>query len=346
MIGYRYRCRTCVHPKTKKQTITYRSWDSRILAVLPPHLAAEFPARLSHRSGISNTLFSWVRSCFAKGMGGKQVSDAIQEQHLLRYDYTRLQYFNVLCSRTLDGWVGKKYNDFPPFNDNSPNGPRNFLPCAQWLWDMYSQFMEAHRNSINQHTAMRSATIIAIDHSHKVTKQLGRISGSQTHTAILTATNENSEIRCCNLVVTKAHSQYELALIRVRHSLNLYGLPQPLLAYTDNMSDKGFLEKSFPSLQTGVIPVEKYGDLEEYCLPPNVEIAVKSEPSSINAAMETILDDVPSDDPDAQIIVGFDSEWNIEVSVGGRVHERGHTSIIQIAYKNRVYILQVSFFLL
>lgn len=116
----------------------------------------QFPAHLSHRSGISNTLFSWVRSCFAKGMGGKQVSDAIREQHLLHYDHTRLQYYNVLCLRTLDGWVGKKYNDFSPFNDNSPNGPRNFLPCVQWLRDMYSQFMEAHRNSINQHTAMRS----------------------------------------------------------------------------------------------------------------------------------------------------------------------------------------------
>ena len=110
------------------------------------------------------------------------------------------------------------------------------------------------------------------------------------------------------------------------------------------MSDKGFLEGSFPSLQTGVIPVEKYGELEAYCLPLSVKIAVKNEPSPINAAMETIIDDVPSDDPDAQIIVEFDLEWNIEVSVGGRVHECGHTSIIQIAYKNQVYILQVSFF--
>ena len=110
------------------------------------------------------------------------------------------------------------------------------------------------------------------------------------------------------------------------------------------MSDKGFLEKSFPSLRSDVIPVEKYGDLEEYCLPANVEIAVKNEPASINAAMETILDDVPSENPDAQIIVGFDTEWNIEVTVGGRVHEHGQTSIVQIAYRNRVYILQVSFF--
>ena len=119
MIGYCYRCHTCVHLKTKKQTITYCSWDSQILAVLPPHLAAEFPARLSHRSGISNTLFSWVRSCFAKGMEAKQISDAIWEQHLLHYNYTRLQYFNVLCLRMLNRWAGKKYNDFPPFNNNS-----------------------------------------------------------------------------------------------------------------------------------------------------------------------------------------------------------------------------------
>jgi len=140
----------------------------------------------------------------------------------------------------------------------------------------------------------------------------------------------------------KAHSQYELALIRVRKSLELYGLSQPSLAYADNISDKGFLEKSFPSLCIGVVPVEKYGDLDEYCLPSNIEIIVKNEPSSINAAMETILDDVPADDPDAQIIIGFDSEWNVEVSMGGRVHERGHPSIIQIAYKNQVYILQIS----
>jgi hypothetical protein len=81
-----------------------------------------------------------------------------------------------------------------------------------------------------------------IDFWIQVTKQLGRISGSQTHTTILTTTNENSEIRCCNLVATKAHSQYELTLICVRNSLDLYGLSQPLLAYTDNMSGKGLLE--------------------------------------------------------------------------------------------------------
>ena len=42
-------------------------------------------------------------------------------------------------------------------------------------------------------------------------------------------------------------------------------------------------------------------------------------------------------------MVGFDSEWNVDVSAQGRVTRQGRTAIIQIAYENHVYILQVNF---
>ena len=42
LIGFRYRCRYCKNPKTNKATVTFRSWVSRILAILPPALTAEF----------------------------------------------------------------------------------------------------------------------------------------------------------------------------------------------------------------------------------------------------------------------------------------------------------------
>jgi len=71
LIGFRYCCRHCKNPKTNRATVTFRSWDSRILAVLPPALAAEFPAKLTHRSGVSKALFSWMRTCFLNGMGAK-----------------------------------------------------------------------------------------------------------------------------------------------------------------------------------------------------------------------------------------------------------------------------------
>lgn len=166
-----------------------------------------------------------------------------------------------------------------------------------------------------------------------------RVGGEKPFTAIITLTNERNEIRVCNFVATKSHSQFELALKEVRSSLMLYGHPQPSLIYTDNIADKKFLEECFPSLRQGTTPVEKYGHLEELVIPSSITILVKNNTNAINDAMRTILDDIPQDD--GSIVVGFDSEWNVDVSVQGRVIRRGRTAIIQIAYKNRIYVLQV-----
>jgi hypothetical protein len=75
------------------------------------------------------------------------------------------------------------------------------------------------------------------------------VDGVQVFTALLTVTNEKGEIRICNLVATKSHSQFELALQEMRKSLELYGHDQPSVFYTDNMVDKEFFKKCFPSLQ-------------------------------------------------------------------------------------------------
>ena len=167
-----------------------------------------------------------------------------------------------------------------------------------------------------------------------------RVGGEKPFTAIITVTNERNEIRVCNFVATKSHSQFEMALKDVNNSLKLYGHPQPSLFYTDNMSDKKFLEDCFPSLRHSVTPVEKHGHLEEFIIPSYIPILVKSNTNAINDAMRTILDDIPQDQ--GSIVVGFDSEWNVDVSAQGRVTRRGRTAIIQIAYGNRVYILQVN----
>ena len=169
IIGYRYRCANCLHPKTKKKTVTFRSWDSRILEVLPSSLAAEFPAYLSHRNGMSKALFSWMRMCFSGGMGAKRFADALVAEYLLRYDELQLQYLEYISSNiTMNTWMGKKYQSFLPFHDTSPDGRHGYVPRSQWFRDMYDRFMEDHQHEFNQHTAMLSAEICAIDHSHKV----------------------------------------------------------------------------------------------------------------------------------------------------------------------------------
>lgn len=63
MIGQWHLCANCRHPKTTASnsattSVTFNSWDPRIIAQLPPELAAEFPAQLSHRSTISASVFA------------------------------------------------------------------------------------------------------------------------------------------------------------------------------------------------------------------------------------------------------------------------------------------------
>jgi len=130
----------------------------------------------------------------------------------------------------------------------------------------------------------------------------------------------------------------------MRKSLELYGLQAPSLFYTDNViADKGFLEGIYPSLREDVVPIEKYSNLEPLVVPPDIQVFLKNTRPSINDALSTILDDLPSANLEnaAPLVVGFDSEWNVEVSPNGNVYHRGKTAVVQIAYQTRIYILQV-----
>lgn len=122
-------------------------------------------------------------------------------------------------------------------------------------------------------------------------------------------------------------------------SLHLYGHEQPVVFYTDNMADKGMLESIFESLLEDVVAVEKNSHLPKFSPPSNVDITVLKSASDIDNALHAIADDLPVDDGD--IVVGFDSEWNVETAVSGHVIGRGSTAVVQIAYKNQVFVLVV-----
>ena len=159
-------------------------------------------------------------------------------------------------------------------------------------------------------------------------------------TGLLTVTNEKGKIHICALIATKSHSQFKLALKKMKNSLDVFGHTQPCVFYTDNVTaDKPFLEASFPSLKEAVVPVEKYAHLEPFVLPADVVLTVRDTSSGIEDAVCTIMDDLASDGTGT--LVGFDSEWNVNVSPSGRIIGHGQTAVIQIAYKNCVFIFKV-----
>ncbi|KAH6903571.1 hypothetical protein BKA70DRAFT_1433611 [Coprinopsis sp. MPI-PUGE-AT-0042] len=266
-------------------------------------------------------------------MGLKQFADAVLAEHLLGYDHLELQYMDFLAYNTaVKSWIGNTYQAFKAFDNRSPNGYHGFVPSAQWFRDMYDDFIEEHRHHIDQDMALRTAEICAVDHSHKIVKQIAKADGKQTFDALLTVTNQKGE--------------YELALLEIRRSLHLYGLSPPKLFYTNNLADKAFLESAFPSLREDVIPIEKHDHLEPFMLPADVasNIHVQRDKQAIDAALGTILQHVPTEANEPDLVVGFDCEWNIRFTSDEKA-EQGDIAIVQIAFEQRVYLLQVSDFL-
>ncbi|KAJ7220545.1 hypothetical protein GGX14DRAFT_559337 [Mycena pura] len=339
LIGYSYGCRGAGGCGKR-----FRSWDQRILDRLPPDITAEFPAHLTWRSGLSTRAFGVVRSCFQHGMGSAEVSDLFRMQHLHRYDEMRLQYlrrkFTQMELTSSGNTVNtEEYEVYPPFQDRSPRGFHGFTPSGQWLRDIYDKFIEFHRDVLNQHTAMLPGRICAIDHSHKLAKHVFKVNGVPIFTALLTVTNEKGQIVVCIFVATKAHSQFDEALHRLAHDLVVYGHSPPEVFYTDNMVDKAMLEKIFPSLLEAVVPVDKYSHLSPFPTPAFVlNPKVLDCETDINNTMQAILEDVPED---GHIVVGFDSEWNVDMTQYGRFGSHSPPAVVQIAYKDSVFILQV-----
>ncbi|KAJ3553058.1 hypothetical protein NP233_g12733 [Leucocoprinus birnbaumii] len=347
VIGYRYHCPSCTNLISGKKTVTFCSWDKRILAALPRALALEFPAEFSHRSGITTSGLSFMRSCFQSGMGAKQFSDAIRVQHLRGYDTTYLQYthFFIRWSKSLlrSGSTQVKFKPFLAFEDLSNEGFHGFTPSAGWLRDMYDRLIEGHKDELYQHMALLSALVDAIDHSFKFPKHIARIEGIQVFSGLLTLTNQLGEIRICNLVATKAHEAFKYALEQMKASLERYGHEQPQLFFTDSMNDKLFLEGVFPSLRNDVIAVEKHAHLEPFDIPATITIHVKNTIAAINDDVRKIFDSLAEDGTSNQIVIGFDTEWNAEgpQGHGGSVVRTGHTAVIQIAHEDSVYVFQV-----
>ncbi|KAF9048060.1 hypothetical protein BDZ89DRAFT_928787, partial [Hymenopellis radicata] len=330
IIGYSYACRSC--------KLKLRSWDSRVLKKLSRPLAAEFPARLTWRSGISTRALGVVRSCIQNGMGAHQVADMFRMQHLRRYDELRVCYLHTKVSCM--NLPTETYEPFPAFDDKSEKGFHGFVPSGQWFRDVYDAFVECFKHVFNQHTAMLSALVCAIDHSHKLAKHIFKLDGVSIFTALLTVTNEKGEIRVCVFVATKSHSQFEEALKKMSESLHLYGHEQPVVFYTDNMSDKPMLESIFDSLLQSVVAVEKHSNLPKFMIPSDtVTTTVLDSTSAIDNALQAIMSDLHSGS--GRLAVGFDSEWNVEVSQHGHVTGRGSTAVVQIAYKDQIFILLI-----
>lgn len=138
------------------------------------------------------------------------------------------------------------------------------------------------------------------------------------------------------LTPTKSLNHLRFSFDAMREAYDMYGHTQPEVFFTDNpRGDRRFLEMVLPSLKENVVPVisELHANLPILSIPENITVNVITSAKIINHAINKILED----EMDITVFLGFDAEWNFDPVTKAT----GRVSIIQIAHKNNIWIIQL-----
>jgi hypothetical protein len=138
------------------------------------------------------------------------------------------------------------------------------------------------------------------------------------------------------LTPTKAHDQFMPALGLISKSLKLYRHGEIEAIYTDSLSDKTVLEKIFLPLLKDVIPVSDNSDLPLCQIPDSYTILTLSSIYQINARLNELMNSLEGP-LTTELHVGFDMEWSVDTISG----IQGRVAVIQIAYEEHIYLIQV-----
>ncbi|KAH6874814.1 hypothetical protein BKA70DRAFT_1378804 [Coprinopsis sp. MPI-PUGE-AT-0042] len=308
---------------------TWVSWDSNILKMLPSPLASRFPARLSHRGTMTEAVFALMRCCFQNAMGAKQFTDTINVLHRRRHDLLEVSYLQVIMSRVLETGTQDKYPLFPSFEEGYSQPP-----SAHYCRDLYDEFLESIESQLDQHNAQLSTRGLAINHSHKITKHIAKVKGEAVFCGLLSMTNEIGEIRLCNLI----------ALKRMNESIEKYGLKPPKIVYTNCMSDKSMLEHHFPSLKTGVQPVNTHS-LPPLQLPGDVKVHLCTTMFQTTNIILGLIEQI-DEGSGSTLTVRLDTEWDVDIDAWRQnVPDERQTAVMQITCRRTIWIIPLTEFI-
>ena len=181
----RYRC------SNKDCRRTINAHDVRLINQLPLDLQMEFPALLTHRGGISNTLVDLLRPCMQNSVGPSRFKKIASELHHLRHDKLELQYLlsNYKKRKGLAGsFLVDPVEPFSVFEDQSQYA--GYVPSAAYFRTVYTKIIEKIRPKMDKHMMLLDGKVLKGDHSFKFPKHMANIDGTTMFTALYTMTNK------------------------------------------------------------------------------------------------------------------------------------------------------------
>ncbi len=154
----------------------YHGWNHELMNSLPAYIRHDFPAVLSRKGGISESVRTLLRVGNQHKMGPTGVQSLLFEAHTQRYNRILLQYLEMIYER-LDSIEDMQENiqsyatlsSFPAFgNFSDVDGFNGFVPSVHYLSMMLNKMIEQDEIDANQHTACLPPVALCIDDSHKV----------------------------------------------------------------------------------------------------------------------------------------------------------------------------------
>lgn len=312
------------------------------------NLQAEFPAVLTHRSGISKSLIKIMRPAFQHGIGPHRLAKMLRIMHTKRHDELQLQYYIAIDQQRSNTGITSffgtaiNYPEFPKYNDKASYD--GFSPSANYISYVYSCIVSKLYPLVDQLTSMLDGVILKGDHSFKIINHMAKVNGVSTFSCLYAMLNEYEEIR---IMVLSHSKKMENLAPQFNDMMNTYqrlGMSLPELFYTDNVvGDQAFLKEVMPSLCKDVVEVEKrstssniIGDQEQLNLLPKATLPkdVNGQVLSAIGDIDNVCQNIIDDSIIRKVFLGFDCEWVVSSPV----------SLIQVCFNRTVYFFRVHSF--
>lgn len=297
---------------------SYSGLSPQIIQSLPLRFQADFPAILTHKSGISKNLAKLMRPLFQHGIGPHRFSKVLRIANTERYDEIQLQYYVALDEARTNGqsYFIPINTEFSKFGDKTKYNGYN--PTSNYISYVYSSIVKEIRPFMDQLMSFLDGIILKGDHSFKVIKHMSKVNGVSTFSCLYTLLNEFEEIRMQVLAHSKKVEHLTPQFNAMMETYRKLGMKLPELFYTDNVvADQNFLVKVIPSLLEGVVPIaptratlieknDEFSSLPQISLSTDVGVNVLNTAQEINVFCQDLID---KGSQTTKLCIGFDCEW-------------------------------------
>lgn len=307
----RYACTNC--------NKSYNGANEEILAqafARDPELEPIFPCVLTKKNAIDKKLLDIVIHSAVKGIGPAAMSENLVSWHEETWNKKENEWLSFIKrseSSVMYAHDQTKREDIekcPPYFSDELGG---CVPSGKWLVTIFCLTVEKLHDYYDSECIKRlfSSVILSIDASYKVPKWIMRWGGQKIYECLHSGMNEYGEVIVNRFSTSDNHAELGSNLSQ----LNELGL-NPTLVFSDNPKrDQSLMRTTFSNIasnmkddiSTNVTALLEEADTNMQLVKARGEIIYCHEINKTLAAIDTLIDDIESNESEEDCLLSFDA---------------------------------------